>query len=89
MFFSRKPTWLKFIIIFAVLSILSSYVYFISIYIKKTKEIQYISKTESKTGIKIRKLSDEVSQGLHEIKIDDTTTILLYRGVESCTMIKK
>ena len=90
MFFSRrKPTWLKFIIIFAVLSILSSYVCFINSHIKKTEEIQYIPKIEPKTGITIRKLSDEVSPGLHEIKIDDTTTILLYSGVKSCTMIKK
>ena len=37
----------------------------------------------------IKKLSDEVDHGLYEIKIDDSTTILLYRGVESCTMIKK
>jgi len=33
-------------------------------------------------------IMSEVSHGLHKIKIDDTTTILLYRGVESCTMIQ-
>jgi hypothetical protein len=38
---------------------------------------------------KIRKISGEVEHGLYEIKIDDSTTVLLYRGVESCTMIKK
>ena len=46
-------------------------------------------KKEEKTGVVIKKLSDEVDHGLYEIKIDDSTTILLYRGIESCTMIKK
>jgi len=33
-------------------------------------------------------ISSEVSHGLHMIKINDTLTVLLYRGVESCTMIQ-
>ena len=38
--------------------------------------------------IVIERLSGEFSHGLHEITIDDTTKVLLYRGVESCTMIQ-
>ena len=26
--------------------------------------------------------------GLYKVKVDDTTTVLIYRGVESCTMIQ-
>ena len=33
-------------------------------------------------------LSDEVTHGLHLIEINDSTRILIYRGVESCTMIQ-
>lgn len=33
-------------------------------------------------------VSGEVTHGLHKIKINDSTTILIYRGVESCTMIQ-
>jgi hypothetical protein len=35
-----------------------------------------------------KKIGGEVSHGLHLITINDTTTILIYRGVESCTMIQ-
>ena len=33
-------------------------------------------------------LMDCVDPGLHQITINDSTTILLYRGTESCTMIQ-
>lgn len=33
-------------------------------------------------------LLEEVRHGLHLIEINDSTQILLYRGVESCTMIQ-
>ena len=33
-------------------------------------------------------LMDQVDQGLYKIEIDDSITILLYRGTESCTMIQ-
>jgi hypothetical protein len=39
-------------------------------------------------NVNIEKLSEQVDQGLYKITIDDTTQILLYRGVESCTMVK-
>ena len=37
---------------------------------------------------KSEKIMSEVGHGLYKVKLDDTTTILLYRGVESCTMIQ-
>ena len=33
-------------------------------------------------------LNNQVNQGLHKITIDDTVHILIYRGVESVTMIQ-
>lgn len=39
-------------------------------------------------NVNIEKISEQVDQGLYKITINDTTQILLYRGVESCTMIK-
>jgi hypothetical protein len=37
---------------------------------------------------KSEKIIGEIGHGLYKVKLDDTTTILLYRGVESCTMIQ-
>ena len=37
---------------------------------------------------KSEKIMDEVGHGIYKVKLDDTTTILIYRGVESCTMIQ-
>jgi hypothetical protein len=37
---------------------------------------------------KVEKIMDEIGHGLYKVKLDDTTTILIYRGVESCTMIQ-
>ena len=88
-FYNNKPLWLKIILAFLVISLLTGYFIFIKNDIKKTKEKSFMVKKEEKTGVVIKKLSDEVDHGLYEIKIDDSTTILLYRGVESCTMIKK
>jgi hypothetical protein len=34
------------------------------------------------------KIMDEVGHGLYKVKVDDSTTVLIYRGVESCTMIQ-
>ena len=38
--------------------------------------------------VEINKLTDEVGHGLYRLQLDDSTTILLYRGVESCSMIQ-
>jgi hypothetical protein len=37
---------------------------------------------------KSERIMGEIGHGLYKVKLDDTTTILLYRGVESCTMIQ-
>ena len=38
--------------------------------------------------LEIEKLSEEIYKGLYKITIDDTVHILIYRGVESVTMIQ-
>jgi hypothetical protein len=38
--------------------------------------------------LEIEKMSDEIYKGLYKITIDDTVHILIYRGVESVTMIQ-
>ena len=43
----------------------------------------YISKP-----LKLEMIMSEVDHGLSKIKLDDSTTILIYRGVESCTMLQ-
>ena len=55
-----------------------------------TKKVDTFGETPTKTinDIKIRKLSDEIPHGLYQIAINDSTDILLYRGVESATMIQ-
>ena len=41
-----------------------------------------------KNNVKIEKLSDELDHGLHRVIVDDTINLLIYRGVESVTMIQ-
>lgn len=41
-----------------------------------------------KTNIQIQQITSEVSSGLNKVTINDTTVVLIYRGVESCTMIQ-
>ena len=89
LFTNNKPTWLKIILALAIILILSTYIYLVKTNLKSSKKESYQPKVEERTGAKIRKISGEVEHGLYEIKIDDSTTVLLYRGVESCTMIKK
>ncbi len=43
---------------------------------------------EAETGVKVQKLMETIEPGLFKVEINDSTTILLYRGVQSCTMIK-
>ena len=49
---------------------------------KKDKQI------DLNQNIQIQKIASEVNHGLHKVTINDTTVVLIYRGVESCTMIK-
>lgn len=43
---------------------------------------------EDSNKLKSEKIMSEVGHGLYKVKVDDSTTILIYRGVESCTMIQ-
>lgn len=52
----------------------------------KTNTVTTVDKPTN--PIKIELLTDQVSQGLYKITLNDSTTILIYRGVESCTMIQ-
>lgn len=45
-----------------------------------------ISKSDS--PVKVEHLMGEVSHGLNKVTLNDSTTILIYRGVESCTMLQ-
>lgn len=38
--------------------------------------------------IKLEKVMDQIDQGLYKFQLNDSTTILIYRGVESCTMLQ-
>ena len=53
----------------------------------KTKVNNVESNVESNEP-KSERIMGEIGHGLYKVKLDDTTTILLYRGVESCTMIQ-
>jgi hypothetical protein len=54
-----------------------------------TKAIQKKDKQiDPNQNIKIQKITSEVDHGLNKVTIDDTTVVLIYRGVESCTMIQ-
>lgn len=51
---------------------------------KSVSEVQ----KEPKSNIKIETITGEVDHGLTKVTLNDTTAILIYRGVESCTMIQ-
>lgn len=38
--------------------------------------------------IKLEKVMSEINHGLYKFQLNDSTTILIYRGVESCTMLQ-
>lgn len=40
------------------------------------------------SGIKVIRLSEEVDHGLNRVIINDTLEVLIYRGVESVSMIR-
>jgi hypothetical protein len=46
-----------------------------------------VSNTDSNEP-KAEKIIGEVGHGLYKVQLNDSTTILIYRGVESCTMIQ-
>jgi hypothetical protein len=46
-----------------------------------------VSNTDSNEP-KAEKIIGEVGHGLYKVQLNDSTTVLIYRGVESCTMIQ-
>jgi hypothetical protein len=38
--------------------------------------------------LKAEEIMSELGHGLYKVKVNDSTTVLIYRGVESCTMIQ-
>jgi hypothetical protein len=46
-----------------------------------------VNNTDS-NELKSEKIMSKVGHGLYKVKVDDSTTVLIYRGVESCTMIQ-
>ena len=79
------------VILFLVVIISSGIIYVVE---KKSKEpptqVEEIGRTNSVTlkGIKITRLSSEVDHGLNLVQVNDTLNLLIYRGVESVSMIQ-
>ena len=43
---------------------------------------------ENTNNVEIQHIMDGLDDGLNKIKLNDSTTILIYRGMQSCTMIQ-
>lgn len=53
-----------------------------------TKPTNVTKTVDTTNPVKIEKLIDQVDQGLSKVTLNDSTVILIYRGVESCTMLQ-
>jgi hypothetical protein len=49
---------------------------------------QQIKNIKNTDNVEIQHIISEVDDGLNKIKLNDSTTILIYRGMQSCTMIQ-
>jgi hypothetical protein len=49
---------------------------------------QQIKNIKNTNNVEIQHIMDEIDYGLNKIKLTDSTTILIYRGIQSCTMIQ-
>jgi hypothetical protein len=49
---------------------------------------QQIKNIKNTDNVEIQHIINEVDYGLNKIKLTDSTTILIYRGMQSCTMIQ-
>lgn len=49
---------------------------------------QQIKNIKNTNNVEIQHIINDVDHGLNKLKLNDSTTILIYRGVESCTMIQ-
>lgn len=54
------------------------------------ERVKTLGKTNAVTlnNIEITRLTDEVDHGLNLVKVNDTLNLLIYRGVESVSMIQ-
>jgi len=61
-----------------------------TINIRNLKKInkQQIKNIKNTDNVEIQHIISEVDDGLNKIKLNDSTTILIYRGMQSCTMIQ-
>ncbi len=51
-------------------------------------KVEKVENVDDEPRIKVEKLMGEVRHGLNKVELNDSTTILIYRGVESCTMLQ-
>ena len=84
---------LKPFILIVIFSILTSIgiSYFIKMKSKKLPtQVEEIGRTNAVTlkGIEITRLTHEVDHGLNLVQVNDTLNLLIYRGVESVSMIQ-
>ena len=52
------------------------------------QEVPQMETTVTKTPLQVEALGDQIDHGFSRITLDDTTHVLIYRGVESVTMIQ-
>lgn len=81
-----------FLLVLALVSLIS----FAVVFVMKTEaskppvKVEEIGKTNAVTlkGIEVTRLTDEVDHGLNLVRVNDTLNLLIYRGVESVSMIQ-
>ena len=76
---------LKIILLVSITSLVLTGIVFL---IKKDKLPPDPINKEVVNPLVIKRLMHEVEHGLTEVKLNDSTTILIYRGVESCAMLQ-
>ena len=88
--YNLKPFILILILIFSILTSIGIS-YFIKMKSKKLPtQVEEIGRTDAVTlkDIEITRLTHEVDHGLNLVQVNDTLNLLIYRGVESVSMIQ-
>jgi hypothetical protein len=80
----RKPILIG-TIIFVLYTATLYYAYYLQEQREKTK---YTPKVQKETKVTIQNIADDLNYGLYKIKVDDSTTVLLYNDRGGATMIK-
>ena len=62
-------------------------VYFLTRPIEKVSSFKEV-KTQTLEEVEIKKISDELPRGLYEVKVNDSTTVLVYSESRGNSMIK-